>query len=108
MTHHGQTMLTRTLPVPRSGVCRRVTSTEVVVSADAVLWNVPYLLPAAAPTVRPMEVFTPSSGGRRNVVDTGSPSNDSEDVIAVYVTRGLIKAKKSGVRRRTRRTGKIK
>ena len=55
-----------------------------------------------------MEVFTPSSGGRRNVVDIGSPSNDSEDVIAVYVTRGLIKAKKSGMRRRMRKTGKIK
>ena len=53
MMHHGQTMLTWTLPVPRSGVCERVTGTEVVVSADAVLWNVPYLLPAAAaPTVR--------------------------------------------------------
>jgi hypothetical protein len=72
--------------------------TETVVVADAVLWNVPHLMPAAAP----------SSGGRRRVVDTSSPSNDPEDVIEVYVTRGLIKAKKSGLRRRTRRTGKIK
>lgn len=66
------------------------------------------MIPAAAPTVRPVEALTPSSGGRRSVVATGSPSNDAEDVIEVYVTRGLIKAKKSGVRRRTRRTGKIK
>ena len=100
--------LTWTLPVPRTGVCGRVTGTEAVVSADAVLWNVPYLIPAASPTVRPVEVLTPSSGGKRSVVDTGSPSNDSEDVIAVYVTRGLIKAKKSGVRRRARKIGKIK
>jgi hypothetical protein len=85
-----------------------VTGTETVVVADAVLWNVPYLIPAAAPTVRPLEELTPSSGGRRSVVDTGSPSNDPEDVVAVYVTSGLIKPKKSGVRRRTRSTGKIK
>lgn len=82
--------------------------TETVVAADAVLWNVPYLIPVAAPTVRPVEVLTPSSGGRRSVVDTGSPSNAPEDVIAVYVTTGLTKAKNSGMRRRMRRTGKIK
>lgn len=82
--------------------------TEPVVVADAVLWNVPYLMPAGAPTVRPVEALRPSSGGRRNEVDTGSPSHGSEDVIAVYVTRGLIKAKNSGMRRRVRRTGKMK
>jgi hypothetical protein len=85
-----------------------VVGTETVVAADAELWKVPYLMPAAAPTVRPVEVLTPSSGGRRSEVDTGSLSNAPEDVIVVYVTRGLIKAKKSGVRRRIRRTGKIK
>ena len=82
--------------------------TETVVAADAVLWNVPYLMPVAAPTARPVEVLTPSSGGRRSVVDVGSPSNASGDVIAVYVTMGLIKPKNSGMRRRMRKTGKIK
>lgn len=85
-----------------------MTGTETVVAADAELWNVPYLMPAAAPTVRPVEALTPSSGGRRSEVDTGSPSNASEGVIEVYVTRGLIKAMKSGMRRRTRKTGKKK
>ena len=82
--------------------------TETVVAADAELWNVPYLTPAAVPTVRPVEALTPSSGERRSEVDTGSPSNASGDVIEVYVTRGLIKAMKSGVRRRTRKIGNIK
>jgi hypothetical protein len=66
-----------------------------MVAADAVLWNVPHLMLAAALMVRPVEVLTHLLGEEG---DTGSPSNDPEDVIEVYITRGLIKAKKSGLR----------
>jgi hypothetical protein len=75
---------------------------------DALLRNVPYLLPSGALTVRPAEVLIPCSGGRRREVEVGSFSNASSEVTVVYVTTGLIKAKNNGTRRRMRKMGKMK
>lgn len=81
---------------------------EFVVAADVALLKVPYLLPSVTPAVRPVDGVAPASGGRSKDVDVGAGSASSTAATAVYDTMGLIKAKKSGTRRRTRKAGNRK
>jgi hypothetical protein len=88
-----------------TGVCGRVGPETAVCAVDEELRNVPYLEGfVASITLRPASVVA-GPGARSEEVEVGSTSVTST---AEYVTMGETRAPKSGMRTRTRKTGKTK
>lgn len=73
---------------------------------EVVLLNVPYLLLSAAAFGESADACA-SEGGSKREASVGTSSSPS-GVTAVYVMRGVMRAKKRGTRMRTRNSGNTK
>lgn len=83
-----------------------VTPEAVVLPREVLLLNVPYLLPSAAAFGESADACT-SVGGSSREASVGTSWRPSS-LTAVYVMRGVMRAKKSGTRMRTRKSGNTK